>query len=91
MGVGYKGKKAMAMADDVQSYDPFWDRSNSELKYCFVPRECFETKKILWLTDAYRCRRILRGPAGDDPIIEDRWLSKEEYLFGLLNGKYVKS
>lgn len=88
MGVGYKGKKAMAQADDVQSYDYFWDRANVELKFSFWPRKCYESKKRIF-GPAYRARRIITGPG--EPVVEDRWLAKDEYLWGLLSGKYARS
>lgn len=84
MGTGYKGNHTMVSAGDVQSYDPFWDRATPELKFCFVPHECCETKKILWMVDAYRYRRIITGPG--DPIVEDRWVSKDEALIKILKG-----
>jgi hypothetical protein len=69
---------------EVQSYDPFWDRARPELKFSYLPRKCVESKKIIWLSKAYRYRRIITGPG--DPIIEDRWVSKEEAILKILRG-----
>lgn len=54
------------------------------LKYCFIPRKCFYTGKNLWLRDAYRGTAMITGPG--EPVFEDRWCEKHEYLFLKIKG-----
>ena len=83
---GYASKKKMAlsrMSDEV-NYDPFWQRATAELKTCYFPHKCYFSKKVLFLTRAYKVTRVITGPG--EPIVEDRWLSKEEFIVQKLKG-----
>ena len=55
-----------------------------ELKFSFFPRRCFYTGKYLWLKLAYRGTAMITGPG--EPIFEDRWCEKREYLFLKIQG-----
>ena len=55
-----------------------------ELKFSFFPRRCFYTGKYLWLKLAYRGTAMITGPG--EPIFEDRWCEKREYLFLRIKG-----
>jgi hypothetical protein len=84
---GFQSKRKMSlfkMSDEDQS---FWYRAEVELKFSVWPRKCFETKK--WLFGlAYRACATWTGPGL--PVHEYRWYSKEEYLLGVLKGKYAR-
>jgi hypothetical protein len=82
MGVGYKGKKAMA--NDVESYDPFNDRATFEYAWCWWPRQCHTTGRWIIGDYAIRGRRVITGPG--DPVIEDRWYHRDEGLIMLIKG-----
>jgi hypothetical protein len=82
MGVGYKGKKAMANADDVQMYDAFYDRATFEYMWCIWPRKCYNSGKWIIADIAVRGRRVITGPG--DPVIEDRWYCQDEALMMFL-------
>lgn len=53
-------------------------RSTVELKWSLWPRSCYSSGKLLWLTRAYRARRLITGPG--EPIVEDRWYECNELL-----------
>ena len=53
-------------------------RSTVELKRSWWPRSCYRSKSLLWFCWAYRARRIITGPG--DPIVEDRWYDRNEFL-----------
>lgn len=55
-----------------------------QLKFSFFPRRCFYTGKYLWFKLAYRGTAMLTGPG--DPIFEDRWCERHEYLFLKIKG-----
>lgn len=78
MGHSYVG------AGDVQSYDPFWDKALWYLKFAWWPQRSEISKKRIWLKKAYRGTRLITGPG--EPVIEHRWLTKEEYIFGKIKG-----
>lgn len=67
---------------DAQTYDPFYDRATWELKRPLWPRRCAITDKFLWFKSSYRGRRIITGPG--EPVIEDRWHSKNDHIIWLL-------
>lgn len=59
-------------------------RSTVRLRWSIWPRSCAVSKRLLWFCLAYRARRIITGPG--EPVVEDRWYSKEEFLILKLKG-----
>lgn len=57
-----------------------------QLKFVWLPKTCHVSGKKLWLENAYRETAIFTGPG--DPIFENRWYSKVEFL--ILNLKRLK-
>jgi hypothetical protein len=55
-----------------------------ELRWSFLPRKCFYTKRWLWFKRAYIGTSILTGPG--DPIFDYRWVDKKEYLILKIKG-----
>jgi hypothetical protein len=85
---GFQAKKKMAlsrMGDEVQTYDPFMDRATFNYAYSIRPRRCYNTQKLIW-GQAVRGRRLIYGPAGEPPIVEDRWYHKDEGIIMILKG-----
>lgn len=78
MGAGYFGKKAMAQADDVQTYDAFYDRASWKLKFIWWPTRCELSNRLLWLTFAYQGTAIWSGPGED--AVEHRYHSSVEHI-----------
>ena len=83
MGVGYKGKKAMAMSDEVQQSprEEDWGLQKANgwvLKRCWRPQTCFLTGKQLWGKRAYYGVRMITGPG--EPVIENYYIDKFEFI-----------
>lgn len=55
-----------------------------QLKYCFIPRRCFYTGKLLWFTMAYKGVGMITGPG--EPVFEHRWCERHEWLFLKIKG-----
>jgi hypothetical protein len=55
-----------------------------ELRWSFLPRKCFYTKRLLWFKRAYMGTSILTGPG--DPIFDYRWVDQKEYLILKIKG-----
>ncbi len=72
------------MSDEVQTYDDFWGRATADLTFSWRPRKCWFSNKQLFMTEAYKLSRVITGPG--EPLYEDRWLSKEEYIIQRLKG-----
>ena len=65
--------------DQVQSYDPFYDRTiGTELKFAWLPQTCDISGKRIWLKFGYRLTRMILGPG--DTIVEYRWHNKHEHI-----------
>ena len=83
MGVGYKGKKAMANDMDVQQSPRHEDWGLNKvvdwkLKRCWVPQECFLTGQRLWGKQAYHGTRIITGPG--TPVIDHYYVERDEFI-----------
>jgi hypothetical protein len=84
MGVGYKGKKAMANFDPDVTQEPRasdWGLSRAKdwkLILCMRPRTCFLTGKQLWGSRCYKGIRVITGPG--EPVIEDYFIEKFEFM-----------
>ena len=68
-----------------QEYDFFNKRAVFTYKYSIVPRRCYNTGSWIWGL-AIRGRRIIDGPAGEEPLIEDRWYHRHEAVIMMLKG-----
>jgi hypothetical protein len=55
-----------------------------ELRWSFLPRKCFYTKRLLWFKRAYMGTSMLTGPG--DPIFDYRWIDQKEYIFLKIKG-----
>ena len=65
--------------------DYFWERALlRDLRFVWWPKHCYVSGKLIWLSFAYRFRRIITGPG--EPVIEDRWITKVEGIIKLLKG-----
>lgn len=56
-----------------------------KLKLCWLPKQCFLTGKPLWGKKAYHGFRVITGPG--DPVQEDYWIDKHEFMVWNLRGK----
>lgn len=71
--------------DDVQMYDPFWDRATWEYTLAIWPRRCDISNKRIWFKKAYKGTRMYTGPG--EPVFEYKWLTKESFIIRQLRGK----
>lgn len=62
----------------------FYDRAVWYLNFAWRPRRCDRSGAIIWLTRAYRGTVMWFGPG--EPIMEHRWLTKDQYILGKLRG-----
>lgn len=56
----------------------------TQLKYCWLPKRCYTTNKIIWFKKGYRETHVFTGPG--DPLFTNIWYSKEAYLVNKLRG-----
>lgn len=54
-------------------------------KFIFIPKRCFISNKLLWLTYVYVQTCRYTGPG--DVIYEDIYFDKNEFIFAKLAGK----
>lgn len=55
-----------------------------EFKFSLLPRRCHYTDKNIWLKWSYKGTAMWTGPG--DPIFENRWIEKNQYLLEKLKG-----
>jgi hypothetical protein len=84
LGQGY-GYQPGAVTDDDIADDMFEARAIYQYKWCMIPRQCYATKKSLWLTRAVRGLATWTGPG--DPVVEQRWYHRDQALVMMLKGK----
>lgn len=56
----------------------------TELKFVLLPKKCFLSGKIIWLTKTYKQTAMYTGPG--DIIFEHRYYDKKEFLLAKLKG-----
>jgi hypothetical protein len=83
MGVGYKGKKAMANDFEVTQSPRTDDWGLNKvvdwkLTRCWFPRECFLTGQNLWGKRAYHGTRMITGPG--EPVIDHYYVERDEFI-----------
>lgn len=71
--------------DKFMYSNDYYDRAVWYLKFAWLPRRCEVSNKLIWLTRAYKGTVMWTGPG--DPIIEHKWISKQEFLFSRMRGK----
>lgn len=63
--------------------------SSSRMKwlevFSILPRRSSESGKLIWFTKCWYGYRWIDGPAGEEPIKTERWLTAEEYVWYKLN------
>jgi hypothetical protein len=65
--------------------EPFFNRAYWALRFSWWPRRCAFSGERIWLTMAYKGTAIWTGPG--EPVYEYKWLTKTEFLIGVLKGK----
>lgn len=69
----------MPMDNLFDDYDGFKSHCLGwQLKFSFLPRRCYYTKKRIWFKLAYKGTAMWTGPG--DPVYETRWVDSKEYI-----------
>lgn len=55
-----------------------------QLKFSFIPRRCYFSKKVIWLRHAYRGAAMWTQPG--ENIFDIRWADRHEYLIARIKG-----
>lgn len=50
-------------------------------RFIWWPRYSYESKQRIWLKRAWYGYRLIDGPAGEEPVKDERWLTDEEYIW----------
>ena len=67
----------------LADHDDFERRAQFEYRWSIWPRTCYRTQRRVW-GRAVRAMALWTGPG--DPIMETRWLHRDEGLIMMLKG-----
>lgn len=67
-----------------ENFDPFYNRADWTMKFCWLPRRCVLSNKLMWLKYAYKGTAMWTGPG--EPVYEHRWHDKQEHLIWKIKG-----
>jgi hypothetical protein len=78
MGAGVMFGHAYRGSDEMNSI-MWFKNAEIKLKFCFLPKRCYDTNKLLWFKYAYRTRNTWRV---EDTLLihDDRWYTKNEFV-----------
>jgi hypothetical protein len=87
---GFASKRKMGlskMSDEVEFSEDYGlnKATGWKLKLCWIPKNCFLSKKPLWGKRAYHGERWITGPG--EPVFVDYWIEKTEFLIWNLKGR----
>lgn len=68
----------------LSTLSQFFKRAYFEYKWCFLPRRCASSNKLLWMTIAVRGTQIITGPG--EPAVIVNWIDRNEFLILRLKG-----
>ena len=54
-------------------------------KFVWWPQHSFKSNQRIWLTKARYGYRLVYGPAGEEPVKIERWLTEQEYFLQCLS------
>jgi hypothetical protein len=69
----------------AQLDDFFYNRAVWYLKFAWLPTRCDLSNKLIWFKVAYKGTAMFTGPG--NPVFDNRWVTKEDFLFARLKGK----
>ena len=67
-----------------EEYDPFYNRAEWSMRFCWLPHRCALSNKLMWLKYAYKGTAMWTGPG--EPVYEHRWHDKQEHLIWKIKG-----
>ena len=53
-------------------------------RFVWWPVRSYESNQLIWLKKAQYGWRWVEGPAGEEPVKLERWMTKKEYLWHCL-------
>jgi len=65
----------------------FYSRAAWQLKFSLLPRRCGISDELIWFSYAYRGRFYIYGLAGDEPVIQERWMTPLEMIIMRMKNK----
>ena len=67
-----------------ENFDPFYNRADWTMKFCWLPRRCVLSNKLMCLKYAYKGTAMWTGPG--EPVYEHRWHDSKEHIIWKLKG-----
>ena len=64
--------------------EDFKNRALWYVKFAWLPKRCWISRRWIWLEKAYHGTAMWTGPG--EPIFEYHWVNKDEYLVAKLKG-----
>lgn len=62
-----------------------WNVNDTRFKwsqrFAWLPKKSKESGKRIWLTTAWYGYRWIDGPAGEEPLKNEQWLTDDEYMW----------
>ena len=66
-----------------------WNLTDSRFKwsqqFAWLPHRSSESNQLIWLKNFWYGCRWVDGPAGEEPLKIERWLTDEEYMWHKLS------
>jgi hypothetical protein len=66
-------------------YESFFRKAQWRLTFAWRPHRCLLSNRRIWLKLGYQGEAVWTGPG--EPVFEIHWLTKEEFLVGILKGR----
>ena len=82
---GYARVTPMPIPGMDWKVDAFYDRAIWKLTFAWRPHRCYISNKWIWCKLGYKGTAMWTGPG--TPVFEIHWLTKEEFLVGILKGR----
>lgn len=82
---GYARVTPMPIPSMDETYDPFLNRAKWRLTFAWKPHRCYISNKWIWCKTGYKGTAMWTGPG--TPVFEIHWLTKEDFLIGILKGR----
>lgn len=64
--------------DYIDFINPYLKLATWDLHFCIIPRKCVISDKLIWLTHAYKGRRVISNT--ENYKVENYYMSVNEFL-----------
>lgn len=65
-------------------FDSVTHRTIWEKHFCWLPKRCVYSNRLIWLEMAYKGESVFTGPG--DPALIQHWAKRNEYIIAMLKG-----